>query len=172
MTEDGGANQFGFFYELSPAGPTQLAFGPAPTDPIANQSITPPLTVQVEDSTGHVVTSDTSVVTLSIVSGPAGASLVGNAPAAAVSGVATFPGLFVNLPGTYVFGATDGTLTPTQTLPITFNALPSSTITFPTASSYTPETWTGSIAGTDTVGVGTLASVGVSVFDGTNYWNV
>ena len=171
MTQAGGTNGFGFFYELSPAGPAQLSFGPPPADPIANQSITPPLTVRVEDSTGHVVTSDNSVVTLSIISGPMGASLVGNAPAAAVSGVATFPGLFVNLPGTYVFGAADGTLTPAQTQPITFSALPSSTITFPTASSYTPETWTGSIAGTDTVGVGTLASVGVFIFDGTNYWN-
>ena len=117
------------------------------------------------------MTSDNSVVTLSIVNGPTGASIVGNASVPAVNGVAMFPGLFVNLPGTYVFGAVDGTLPPTQTLPIAVNTLPSSTITFPTASSYTPDSWTGSITGTASVGVGTLASVGVYIFDGTNYWN-
>jgi uncharacterized repeat protein (TIGR03803 family) len=170
MTEAGGDNQFGYFYELSPVTATHLAFGPPSTDPIANQAINPAVTVQVEDAAGNIVTSDNSVVTLSIVNGPPGASFVGTLTAPAVNGVATFPG-FVNLPGTYVFGAADGTLSPAQTAPTVFGTLPTSTIAFPTASSYTPETWTGAITGTAGAGAGTLASVGVIIFDGANYWN-
>jgi uncharacterized repeat protein (TIGR03803 family) len=170
MTANGGDSGFGFFYELSPAA-TQLAFGPLPSDPIANQAFVPPLTVHVQDAAGNDVTTDTSIVTLVVSNGPTGGSIVGAASAPDVKGVATFAGVSVNLPGTYVFGAVDGTLTPAQTAPILVGALPTSTILFPTAGSYSPGTWTGSIAGTARASVGTLATVGVAIFDGTNYWN-
>ena len=65
--------------------------------------------VQVEDSGGNVVTTDSSTVTASFTSG--GVSLT-NPTKAAASGVATFSGLALNaLAGSYTLTFSDGALT-------------------------------------------------------------
>src|SRR5262249_26050729 len=49
---------------------------------------------------------------------------------------------------------------------------PASTITFPSAPSYSAAGWLGSIKGTASdTGAAGIATVGVSIFDGSKYWN-
>ena len=56
------------------------------------------MTVAVEDSSGNVVTSDTSIVTVAIGSNPGNGTLSGTLTVA-VSGVATFTSLSINKSG-------------------------------------------------------------------------
>lgn len=102
------------------ASASRLATSTAAVAAMAGDTI-PSFTVSVQDSTGSIFTSDTSAVTLSIVSGPpggefaAGSSITVNAS----SGVATFSNVKFNVAGKYVLRATDGNLVPTQTGTIT-----------------------------------------------------
>src|SRR5262249_36078779 len=73
-------------------------------------TITPPVTVAVEDANGITVPGDASTVTLTLSSGTF-ASGGNTVSAAAVNGVATFGGLVINAPGTYTLAASDGGLT-------------------------------------------------------------
>jgi hypothetical protein len=84
---------------------TQLAFGPLPGGLQAGSPIVPSITVDVEDASGDVVSTDDSNVTLSVQSGPGG--LLGNLAVAAVNGVASFPGRSLNAAGTYTLAAAD-----------------------------------------------------------------
>jgi hypothetical protein len=90
--------------------PTKLAFLQQPTNATAGATISPAVTVAVEDSNGNTVTSDTSTVTLTLSSGTfsGGSSTVS---VAAVNGVATFGSLIVNTAGSYTLAASDGSLT-------------------------------------------------------------
>ena len=93
----------------------------------AGSTITPPVTVAVEDANGNVVTTDNSSVTLAIGSGSTGAgTLGGTLTVAAVNGVATFSNLSISAAGTYTLQATDtdnGTvLTPTTSGSFTITA--------------------------------------------------
>jgi hypothetical protein len=90
---------------------TQLAFGQQPSDAPAHGIVTPAITVIVQDSGGSTVTTDASGVTLSIASGPDGATLGGTTTAAAQAGVATFNNLSLSTPGMYTLTASDGPLT-------------------------------------------------------------
>ncbi len=89
---------------------TKLAFVQQPTSTTAGATITPAVTVAVEDAGGNTVTSDTSIVTLTLSSGTfaGGSSTVS---VAAVNGVATFSNLVINSAGTYTLAAGDGSLT-------------------------------------------------------------
>jgi hypothetical protein len=89
---------------------TKLGFGTPPTEAVVNAVMSPAVKVDVEDSTGSTVTSNTSTVTLSEVSGPSG-GISGTLTAAAVNGVATFSALKFTKAGTYTIKATDGSLT-------------------------------------------------------------
>src|SRR5260370_4994538 len=72
--------------------------------------MTQAVTVAIRDANGNVVTSDTSIVTLTLSSGTFAGG--GNtATASAVNGVDTFGGLVVNTAGSYTLAASDGTLT-------------------------------------------------------------
>jgi uncharacterized repeat protein (TIGR03803 family) len=122
-TEYGGAGySSGTIFELSPTvgAAAKLAFTQQPTNAFAGITISPPVTVAVEDSSENVVTTDNSTVTLSIGSGPSGA-LGGTLTATAVSGVATFSNLVLSTPGTYTLQASDGSLT--GTVSNSFNAI-------------------------------------------------
>ena len=91
---------------------SKLVFGQQPTNTTAGSSITPAVTVQVQDASGNVVTTDASTVSLNLSGGAAGATLGGTTSVAAVNGVATFSNLTVNKVGTsYVLNASDGSLT-------------------------------------------------------------
>jgi Ca2+-binding RTX toxin-like protein len=88
---------------------TNLAFAQQPTTTIAGQTI--PVTVRIEDSNGHLVSSN-APVTIALASNPGGATLGGTLTVNAVNGVATFTDLALDLPGTgYTLKATSGTLT-------------------------------------------------------------
>src|SRR5260370_15785189 len=72
--------------------------------------MTQAVTVAIRDANGNVVTSDTSIVTLTLSSGTFAGG--GNtATASAVNGVDTFGGRVVNTAGSYTLAASDGTLT-------------------------------------------------------------
>ena len=80
--------------------------------------------VSVEDVNGNVVTTDTGTVTLSIASGPGGASLSCSNPGfptiAAVAGVATFTNCQISgtLIGTFTLQATRSGLTTATSIPV------------------------------------------------------
>lgn len=95
------------------AGPgAKLAFTRQPRG-VANEKITPAITVEVEDAGGYTATSASNVVTLSLANNPAGATLSGELAIAAVNGVATFNNVEINEPGeAYVFQATSAGLIP------------------------------------------------------------
>jgi uncharacterized delta-60 repeat protein len=89
---------------------TQLAFATDPSGATAGGVITPPVSVDVEDSNGNLDSLDNSNVTLSIASGPAGGVLAGTATVAAQNGVATFSNLTLTKSGAYTLTVADGSL--------------------------------------------------------------
>ena len=90
--------------------PAQLVFQ---TEPGGGTGGTPWIsanqpTVAIEDSQGHVVTSDQSTVTLAMGNNPGNGTLSGCSSATAVNGVATFTGCTIDKAGTgYTLTATD-----------------------------------------------------------------
>ncbi len=94
---------------VTPAAASQLVFGQQPSTTTAGQTISPAVTVDVEDPYGNRVTSDSSTVTVTLSSGTF-ASGSATVSAAASSGVATFAALQINKAGSYTLKATDGTL--------------------------------------------------------------
>jgi hypothetical protein len=81
--------------------PSKVAFTVQPSNVAAGASITPPVQVSVEDSSGNVVTTATNPVTIAIANnaGPGGV-LSGTLTATPVNGVATFSNLSINKAGT------------------------------------------------------------------------
>jgi hypothetical protein len=69
--------------------------------PAANTgTITPAVTVAIQDALGNVVTSSTASVTIALGTNTAGAVLGGTTTVSAVAGIATFSNLTVSKPGT------------------------------------------------------------------------
>jgi hypothetical protein len=110
-----------------------------------------PISIEVQDANGFVVTDGSSVVKLAIFSGPAGATLAGTTSVTTVDGVATFSNLSLLRGGTYVLKATSGSLT-------SDNSESFQIITVPTQLAFTIQPRNGT-AGT------TMAAVTVSVRD-------
>jgi uncharacterized repeat protein (TIGR01451 family) len=92
-----------------------------PSDTVVDHAIRPAITVDVVDANGYTVPGSAISVTLAIYSGPAGAVLSGQTTVQAVDGIATFPGLTLNMAGTYILTATGGDLTPDFSNPFTIN---------------------------------------------------
>jgi hypothetical protein len=142
-------------------GPTQVAFGQQPLSTGANASITPAVTVLVEDSLGNVVATDSSSVTVAIGTNPGGGTLSGTKTMTAVNGVATFSGLSINQFGSgYTLVATDttgpGTLTATS---VAFNVSPPPSVASPAAATPNPISGNStnvSVLGADSSGESTL----------------
>jgi Right handed beta helix region len=83
------------------------AFVTQPSNGTANVALSPVVRVRVLDTTGAIVPG--APVTLSLSVNPTGATLTGNNAVSGVDGIAQFPSLAVNLPGTgYVLTATSG----------------------------------------------------------------
>jgi adhesin/invasin len=99
-------------FTISAAAARKLAFGQQPTNTTAGVTISPAVTVNVEDAFGNVVTGNNSTVTVTLSSGTF-SNFSRTATATAASGVATFSSLVINNTGTYTLAATDGTLTGT-----------------------------------------------------------
>lgn len=105
---------------------TNLAISQQPVSTTTTGTIGP-ISVEIDDSSGNLLTSDNSNVTLTIASGPTGAALGGTTTVAAVAGVATFSGLSISTAGTYTLTASDGSDTPATSSSFTISA-PAETI--------------------------------------------
>ncbi len=77
--------------------PVKLAFTVQPTDATAGGSIAPAAAVAIQDASGNVVPTGTNAVTIAIGTNPAGGTLSGTATVNAVSGVANFTDLTIEL---------------------------------------------------------------------------
>lgn len=87
-------------WSLEAAGPADhVAFSVQPTDTCADATITPAVTVRIEDASNVLVTSSTAAVTLAIGTNPGGGTLSGTLTVNAVGGVATFSDLSIDAAG-------------------------------------------------------------------------
>jgi len=87
-------------FNITPGTASKLAFSQQPTNTQAGSSITPAITVQVEDANGNLVTTSTGSIAVAIGTNPGGGSLGGTLTQSAVNGVATFANLSINKTGT------------------------------------------------------------------------
>ena len=103
------------------AGPAaQLVFITSPSNSTGGSSFSVQPVVAVEDSSGDIVTNDSSTVTLAVSfgSGSPGASVSNSCSGNEANGLVTFTGCSVNTLGTgYTLTASDGALTPATSLP-------------------------------------------------------
>lgn len=130
-TTRGGANGSGTIFELTGLGtsPPTLVFAQQPAN-TTTVSVFGPITVDIEDSSGALLTSDDSNVTLAIAGGPGGGILGGGTTVAAVNGVATFSNMSIATPGdNYMLTATDGSDTPATSSPFNVTAAGSDMLT-------------------------------------------
>src|SRR3989442_330977 len=83
-------------FNISAATANKLVFTLQPSNVVAGAAITPAVQVTTQDNLGNTVTSFSGNVTVALGNNPGGGALSGTTTVAAVSGVATFPGLGVN----------------------------------------------------------------------------
>lgn len=107
-------------FTISVPGVNKLAFATQPQSATTSTTLAA-VKVDVEDSSGTLLTGDTSTVTVAIASGPGGAVLGGTASVAAVGGVATFSNLSFATAGDYTLIATDGSDTSATSLSFTIS---------------------------------------------------
>jgi uncharacterized repeat protein (TIGR03803 family) len=108
-------------FTISPLAASQLVFPALPANVTAGENL-PALSVDAEDQYGNISTSDNSMVTLAVESGPPGATLGGPVNVAAQNGVATFNAVSLTKAGTYTLIATDGSLTSATSADFTVSA--------------------------------------------------
>jgi len=105
-------NQTGQDYAAVAGAANKLAFGVQPSATAVGATITPAVTVEIQDAVGNRITTATNVVTISIGTNPGSGTLSGTLSKAAVAGVATFNDLKINAAGTgYTLSATATNLT-------------------------------------------------------------
>jgi hypothetical protein len=92
-------NSVGILYNTTGAA-DHLAFGTQPSSAQAGASISPAVTVTVQDALGNPVTTATNPVTVALGANPDGATLSGTLTMNAVNGVATFGNLSLDKVGT------------------------------------------------------------------------
>ncbi len=105
---------------------SKLVFNAQPTSATAGVSISPAVTVYVEDAGNNLVTTATNSISMAIGTNPGGGTLSGTTPVNAVNGVATFSNLSINKSGTgYTLVASGTSLTgaTSNTFNISFGAL-------------------------------------------------
>ena len=79
---------------------TRLVFSTQPSNTAATETITPAITIRVEDAGGNLDANFNGVVTLVLDNNPGGSVLSGTTTVTAVNGIATFDDLSINLVGT------------------------------------------------------------------------
>lgn len=90
-----------------PASSPQLVFQVQPGNAVAGAPIAPAIQVEVEDASGHVLSSETNTISLSLASGT---GLTGMLSATPVDGVATFSAVSITVAGTYRLVASGASL--------------------------------------------------------------
>jgi len=103
-------------FTVNAGSPTQLVWTQQPSNVAAGGTMSPAVTVTVEDANNNVVTTASGTVTLALTT-PGGATLTGGGPITVSSGVATFGSLSVNLANTYTFTPST-TVSGVTTLPV------------------------------------------------------
>src|SRR5260370_11744043 len=83
---------------VNPSAANKLVFGQQPTSTAAGQSISPAVTVQIQDQFGNL-TSSTANVTVAIGNNPSSGTLSGTTTVAAVNGTATLSNPFLHKTG-------------------------------------------------------------------------
>src|SRR5438876_51738 len=129
---------------------SKLAFVQQPTTTTAGQTISPAVTVQIQDANGNLTTS-TASVGIAILFNPSSGTLNGGTPVSAVGGTATFSNLSIDKAGVnYTLQAASTGLTSATSAQITINN------PAPTLASIAPAS-------------GNLSDTFDVVFNGTNY---
>ena len=115
---------------VSAAAASQLVFGQQPTGQLVGATLSPTVTVKIEDAYNNVLTGDsTDKVTIALGTNPSGATLGGTTTATVSGGVATFGNLSLNLVGTgYTLVATS-TATSSGVTSSTFNISANTVVT-------------------------------------------
>jgi hypothetical protein len=99
-------------FDVTVGSAVALAFIVQPANATGGATIAPSVQVEIQDASGNRVTSATHSVTMTIGTNPGGGTLLGGGAVAAVNGVATFPGLRIDVAGAgYTLEANGGGLT-------------------------------------------------------------
>jgi Chitobiase/beta-hexosaminidase C-terminal domain len=98
----------------------KLAFVQQPSNASTGATITPAVTVAVQDSNGNTVTTATNPVTLTL---GGGTGLAGTLTVTPQNGIATFSNLSVSIAGTYTLSASSASLTSATSNNFTISAL-------------------------------------------------
>jgi hypothetical protein len=111
-------------FKISAGAAAKLAFAARPTNVVAGVNESPAPVVYVEDAWGNIVTTDNSLVTLGVKTGPSGSGggIFGNFSLDASNGVATFSSVYFKLAGVYTLSANDGALTSAASQTFTVSA--------------------------------------------------
>jgi hypothetical protein len=131
---------------------TKLVFIHQPTNAASGTSISPAVTVAVQDAHGNTITGSTLAITMAIRNNPSGGKLSGTTKVNAVKGVATFTNLSIDKPGTgYTLKASTGYIITGSSNAFNITGTPSIPIvTTPvvTSPNITPPVVTTPVAGT------------------------
>ena len=90
-------------FTVSAGAPSQLTWSQQPSNIMAGSTMSPAVTVTVQDAYGNVATTAIGSVTLGLTGSPTGVTLSGGGAATLANGVATFGALSVDKVGTYTF---------------------------------------------------------------------
>ena len=126
-------------FDVTAGTAVRLRFDQQPSDTRADHAISPPVTVDVLDAKGNLVTDDPVDVTLSLSGGDPGATLGGTKTQTSVNGVAIFDDLFVRTAGTgYELTASGGGLQTDTSDPFEVSAADATQLVFTTQPLNTP----------------------------------
>jgi hypothetical protein len=100
---------------VSAADASQLVFREQPSPGTTGVAISPAIDVVVEDRFGNLIADDTSIVTMTVETGPGKFDDASTTQVAAVNGIASFSNLILDASGSYSLTATDGALTAAHT---------------------------------------------------------
>jgi hypothetical protein len=131
----------------TPPPAAKLAFSNQPSNASTGATITPAVTVTVEDSNGNPVTTATNPVTIALTTGT---GLAGTLTITPQNGIATFSTLSENTAGTYTLSATSPSLTSATSTSFTI-----STTTTPAGTVATPVLSPAGGSGTQTISMST-----------------
>jgi hypothetical protein len=113
----GGVSTISGDFNIDPLAPAKLAFAPFPAGLGVGEPIAP-IVVQAIDGYGNLATGSDDDVTISMVSGPSGATLTGSTNVQMQNGMATFDNLTLSVVGTYTFKAVLGDLPAVVSSPV------------------------------------------------------
>src|SRR5262249_7625700 len=111
-TASGLTNAASSTFDVTPGPATKVVFTQQPTAVVAGDTISPAVTVTVQDAGGNTGTASNPSITLTISTNPGGGTLSGTVTVNAVNGIATFTNLSIDKAGTgYRLAASSSGLT-------------------------------------------------------------